>query len=105
MCTIECTHYNVSRFDFDDHLHCSATVDVMKMGEAEHTLDDTDSESQSKLYASEIEDERMSLIEGEGGEVRRQLEKLQIQAIYSMVEPMAIEKDGSMYQRMFLFLT
>ena len=75
------------------------------MGEAEHTLDDTDSESQSKLYASEIEDERMSLIEGEGGEVRRQLEKLQIQAIYSMVEPMAIEKDGSMYQRMFLFLT
>lgn len=77
----------------------------MKMGEAEHTLDDTDSESQSKLYASEIEDERMSLIEGEDGEVRRQLEKLQIQAIYSMVEPMAIEKDGSMYQRMFLFLT
>ena len=75
------------------------------MGEAEHTLDDTDSESQSKLYASEIEDERMSLIEGEDGEVRRQLEKLQIQAIYSMVEPMAIEKDGSMYQRMFLFLT
>ena len=38
-------------------------------------------------------------------EVRRQLEKLQIQAIYSLVEPMAIEKNGSTHHKMFLFLT